>query len=127
MLVCFRFGSFIANKYINITLKDVRLLQVVFDSSTGAANQANIGIAALKDILIPLPPLAEQTRIVQKLDELMKCCDALETSIKESQSTNEKLLQQVLREALRGDSDKNELSEIGIDAEPKSLKKRKNK
>jgi type I restriction enzyme S subunit len=51
--------------------------------------------------LIPLPPLPEQTRIVQKLDELMQTCDELEASIKESQAQNEKLLQQVLREALR--------------------------
>lgn len=98
---CFRFSSFISNKYINVTLKDHRLLQAVFDSSTGAANQANIGIAALKHILIPLPPLSEQHSIVQKLDELMQTCDALEASIKESAAQNEKLLQQVLREALR--------------------------
>ncbi len=53
--------------------------------------------------LIPLPPLAEQNRIVQKLDELMQYCNELETSIKQSESQNEKLLQQVLREALRGE------------------------
>lgn len=76
-------------------------MQAVFDSSTGAANQANIGIAALKDILTPLPPLAEQIRIVQKLYELMQYCNELEASIKQSESQNEKLLQQVLREALR--------------------------
>ena len=51
--------------------------------------------------LIPLPPLAEQHRIVQKLDELMQYCNDLEASIKQSESQNEKLLQQVLREALR--------------------------
>ena len=49
---------------------------------------------------IPLPPLSEQIRIVQKLDELMQHCNELEASIKESKSQNEKLLQQVLREAL---------------------------
>ena len=51
--------------------------------------------------LLPLPPLSEQHRIVQKLDKLMQTCDALEASIKESAAQNEKLLQQVLREALR--------------------------
>lgn len=98
---CFRFGLFIVNNYINIALKDDRLLNAVFESSTGAANQANIGISALKDILIPLPPVAEKNRIVQKLDELMQYCNELEESIKQSQTQNEKLLQQVLREALR--------------------------
>jgi hypothetical protein len=46
------------------------------------------------------PPLIEQTRIVQKLDELMQYCNDLEASIKQSETQNEKLLQQVLREAL---------------------------
>lgn len=58
-------------------------------------------IIKLNDAEFPLPPLAEQNRIVQKLDELMQYCNELETSIKESESQNEKLLQQVLREALR--------------------------
>lgn len=56
-----------------------------------------------ESILIPLPPLEEQNRIVQKLDELMQHCNDLEASIKQSQQQNEKLLQQVLREALRGE------------------------
>jgi type I restriction enzyme S subunit len=52
-------------------------------------------------LLIPLPSMSEQTRIVQKLDELMQYCNELEASIKQSELQNEKLLQQVLREALR--------------------------
>ena len=49
----------------------------------------------------PLPPLHEQEQIVAKLEELMAFCEDLEQSIKESQGYNEKLLQQVLREALQ--------------------------
>jgi len=48
-----------------------------------------------------LPPLVEQNRIGQKLDELILYCNELESSIKQSELQNEKLLQQVLREALR--------------------------
>jgi len=98
---CFRFGNFTVNEFINNCLKDIRILNPVFDSSTGAANQANIGIASLKDVLIPLPPLSEQKRIVQKVVELMQYCNNLEESIQQSAAQNEKLLQQVLREALR--------------------------
>jgi len=50
---------------------------------------------------IPLPPIKEQERIVQKVEELMQYCNKLEASIKQSEAQNEKLLQQVLREALR--------------------------
>jgi type I restriction enzyme S subunit len=63
--------------------------------------QPKLSQGNLNSILIPLPPLSEQNRIVQKLDELMQYCNELEASIKESEAQNEKLLQQVLREALR--------------------------
>ena len=53
---------------------------------------------------IPIPPLQEQEQIVTKLEELMAFCDNLEQSIKESQGYNEMLLQQVLREALQGET-----------------------
>ncbi len=50
---------------------------------------------------IPLPPLTEQHLIVQKLETLMQHCNQLEASIQQSQTQNQQLLQQVLREALR--------------------------
>jgi type I restriction enzyme S subunit len=96
----FRLNDLLKKEFITFLLKEPRILEPVFLSSTGAANQANIGVAALNNILVPLPPLSEQQRIVAKLDELMQYCDKLEVSIKESQSQNELLLQQVLREAL---------------------------
>ena len=66
----------------------------------GVAGQNNISVTQAHNMKIPLPPLPEQHRIVAKLDQLMQTCDALEASIKQSKEQNEKLLQQVLREAL---------------------------
>jgi len=60
----------------------------------------------------PLPPLLEQNRIVQKLDQLMQYCNELEASIKESESQNKKILQQVLREALSAPVGKREKAAI---------------
>jgi len=60
----------------------------------------NITREHMRNLSIPLPPFAEQNRIVQKLDELMQYCNELEDSIKQSESQNSTLLQQVLREAL---------------------------
>ena len=96
----FRLNDLLKKEFITFLLKEPSILEPVFLSSTGAANQANIGVTALNNILVPLPPLSEQQRIVAKLDELMGYCDELEASIKESQQQNEQLLQQVLREAL---------------------------
>jgi len=60
----------------------------------------NLLLGDMRNMVIPLPPLSEQQRIVAKLDELMQYCDVLEASIKASQQQNGLLLQQVLREAL---------------------------
>ena len=61
--------------------------------------------------LIPLPPITIQNQIVAKLEELMKTCDDLQSSIKQSQLQNEQLLQQVLKEALKV---KKEVTETAI-------------
>ncbi|MBM7322386.1 restriction endonuclease subunit S [Agrobacterium sp. S2] len=52
------------------------------------------------DFLIPIPPLAEQHRIVAKVDELMALCDQLETSLTSADETRKKLLDALLAEAL---------------------------
>ncbi|MBU4485402.1 MAG: restriction endonuclease subunit S [Candidatus Delongbacteria bacterium] len=49
---------------------------------------------------VAIPPLSEQKKIVESLDSLMKYCNDLELSIKQSKEQNEKLLQVVLKEAL---------------------------
>ena len=49
-------------------------------------NQAAINASTLKRQLIPLPPFAEQKRIVAKVDELMALCDLLEAQQKERET-----------------------------------------
>jgi type I restriction enzyme S subunit len=77
--------------------------QKLIFSSTSGAGREGLPKYNLEQFIIPLPPLNEQAQIVAKLEELMAFCDGLEQSIKESQGYNEKLLQQVLREALQGE------------------------
>jgi type I restriction enzyme S subunit len=52
------------------------------------------------DFLIPIPPLAEQQRIVAKVDALMALCDRLEASLTASAVTRRRLLDALLAEAL---------------------------
>jgi type I restriction enzyme S subunit len=49
---------------------------------------------------VPLPPLAEQHRIVAKVDELMTICDQLEGQITETEQDSRRFLEAVLNEAL---------------------------
>jgi type I restriction enzyme S subunit len=59
-----------------------------------------INQAALSDILVPIPPLAEQHRIVAKADALMALCDRLEASLTATAATRRRLLDALLAEAL---------------------------
>ena len=43
----------------------------------GSTNQTELKPAVIKSIVIPLPPLPEQQRIVEKLDQLLPLCDSL--------------------------------------------------
>ena len=54
----------------------------------------------LKSSYIPLPPLAEQHRIVAKVDELMALCDGLEARLGAADTTRQRLLETLLYEAL---------------------------
>jgi type I restriction enzyme S subunit len=49
---------------------------------------------------IPLPPLAEQYRIVAKVEELMALCDRLEANLTATAAIRRRLLDALLAEAL---------------------------
>ncbi len=72
----------------------------IYDELTKGGLQPFLSLTIINNINIPLAPLSEQQRIVEKLDELMAYCDNLEESIKNSKVQNEMFLGQVLREAL---------------------------
>ena len=57
----------------------------------------------LKSSCIPLPPLAEQQRIVAKVDELLALCSELEDSLATADTSRSKLLDSLLHEALVSD------------------------
>ncbi len=68
-------------------------------SATGTA-QPTIALRPLRNFLAPVPPLAEQHRIVAKVDALMALCDRLEASLTTTAATRRRLLGALLAEAL---------------------------
>jgi hypothetical protein len=75
---------------------------IYLDSTSGKkqTGQANVNGTALKNMLIPFPPLAEQRRLVTKVDELMALCAQLEASLTTAGDTRHCLLETLLAEAL---------------------------
>jgi Restriction endonuclease S subunits len=74
-------------------------LKVQFDSFVSNAVKSkarggamnNISLGDLKDLIVFIPPLAEQKRIVFKVDELMALCDKLEVRRQKKQEIQSKL------------------------------------
>lgn len=62
----------------------------------------NVNSTEVSNLLIPVPPLAEQKAIIEKVEALMTTCRALEAEIEHSRTYAANLLQAVLREAFSG-------------------------
>ena len=63
----------------------------------GTAGQDNISVTKSKNIVIPLPPLSEQLRIVSKVDELFALCDSLKERIREAQEIQNIFAEEIVR------------------------------
>ena len=62
----------------------------------------NLSTKQIYETAFPLPPLAEQHRIVAKVDELMALCNELETQLTTTAATRHQLLEATLQESLEG-------------------------
>jgi len=69
-------------------------------SSKQTTNLASINKTQLRSCTVPLPPLAEQYRIVQKVDELMALCDQLKERLNQASETRCHLAKAVVEKAL---------------------------
>jgi type I restriction enzyme S subunit len=76
------------NRYLFFLLK--AYLQYFASQGAGGA-QPNISRIKIVNTIVPLPPLAEQKRIVSKVDELMSICDKLEARRQKKQELQSKL------------------------------------
>ncbi|KIX20062.1 hypothetical protein SY27_16230 [Flavobacterium sp. 316] len=101
---CIRAIDKSASELINKFLKSDIILNQLFETETGTANQGNIGSTAFKNLVFPLPPLAEQKAIIEKVNALMGLCDALEQEVEKSKGYSEQLMQSVLREVFNTNS-----------------------
>lgn len=70
-----RSNAFVYYKYLFYVLKNYQ--GYLETQGEGSTNQTELKPAVIMNLLIPLPPLAEQKRIVAKIEELLPLCDRL--------------------------------------------------
>ena len=71
-------------------------------ASGTSGSMPKINQTTLKSLPLPIPPLAEQRRIVAKVDQLMALVDALETQLAASRTTGADLMEAVVAELTAG-------------------------
>lgn len=88
--------EFVDNHYLLIALTEPSLLIRALPAAVGATVK-HLRVGDVENLEIALPPLAEQRRIVAKVNELMALCDKLKSEI----STSNKLQIQINSSMLR--------------------------
>jgi len=71
-------GNLISSHYLLYLFKTEYFIYNGVLSMTGTAGQQRVGKTYIQNFIISLPPLAEQHRIVERLNQLLPLCDTLE-------------------------------------------------
>jgi type I restriction enzyme S subunit len=98
-LMLIRAGTETSADFLEIVLNSPFITDIAKARTTGGA-APRVNMSTVRAYPIPLPPLAEQHRIVAKVDELMTLCDRLEASLAGADDTRRSLLDALLAETL---------------------------
>ena len=86
-------------EYIKLVLESTLAFEYSSRIATGIA-QKTVPLTGLREMPFPLPPLAEQARIVAKANELMALCDRLQAAVEAAQTTRLELADAVAQQAV---------------------------
>ena len=86
--------------YLTIVLRSSTIKNKLIEKASQTTNIANISLSKLNSLFLPIPPLAEQRRIVAKVDELMELCQQLKTSIISAKTTQINLAEHLVEKTL---------------------------
>ena len=89
-----KFMSLVLPTYISNVLQTSTVQRVIQEAKNSTND--NISMLDIKDFFIPIPSLAEQHRIVAKVDELMALCDQIEQQHSNAQEAHETMVSALL-------------------------------
>lgn len=90
-----------ASKHFLLKCLESNLGQEQFVDKTHQVGVQKMALSRLASALIPFPPLAEQHRIVAKVDELFTLCDQLKTRLQAASETQLTLTEALVEQALQ--------------------------
>ncbi len=88
-------------------------IQMMFDQQVDNA-RANLSMGNIAKFPIPVPPLAEQNRIVAKANQLMALCDELDAKLRQAEADSRKLVNAAVKHALSSTTEPPVLTESSL-------------
>lgn len=91
------------NPYLFLSfIQSTFVLDSIFSTETGNVNQGNIGSTATLNLLIPIPPIEEQKRVINCISTVNKFIDTIESDKTDLQTTIQLTKSKILDLAIRG-------------------------
>jgi len=99
-IIRFRFNDKIDPEYVNIVHASP-FARAYYARVAGGTSSSmkNVSQAQIRALEIPIPPVAEQHRIVAKVEELMALCDAMKARLADAAETRRQLADAVVERA----------------------------
>ena len=91
--------SLLVKDYLYLLLSSPYVYGFFVQAAAGAV-VLNLNADKVRELPVPIPPLAEQHHIVAKVDELMTLCDQLKTRLTQVRQLNEQLATALVERAL---------------------------
>ncbi len=94
-VMLFRPAKEIFSRYLQLSISNPLFLTKLLSVYKGIGAK-HVNVKDMRNALVPLPPTAEQRRIVEKIDRLMEFCDRLEETIEATKIKQTDLLNAVM-------------------------------
>ena len=89
----------ISNRFLLLALTEPHLLERAAEKAIGSTVK-HLRVGDVENLVVPVPPLEEQLRIVQKVDELMALCDQLKERLNQASETRCNLAEALVEQAI---------------------------
>lgn len=93
----FNLSKFVNKHFIRVILESQYFVEYAAKHATSTTIK-NLGLKAMNHFPIPVPPVNEQVRIVERVEQLMFIVDQLETQLAESKSSAKNLMEALVAE-----------------------------
>jgi restriction endonuclease S subunit len=109
LIILRTYNELVVPEFLLYLVKTEEFISLGISSYTGTAGQQRVKTEKFEHFILGLPPLAEQKRIVRKVNQFMSLSVQFESQINQNQKHSNALLNTILREAFEIGENKNEI------------------